>query len=78
MHRKHAVEDLGRNKVVVRIHQLDANDDGFDSTDDKKGQGVEDVQNAQLFVINRGHPLVERLDPRLAANLHVPNGHRIR
>ena len=63
MHREHAVEDLWRNKVVVRIHQLDANDDGFGSTDDKKRQGIEDVKNTQPFVINRYHPLVERLDP---------------
>src|SRR5438876_813861 len=51
MHREHAVEDLWRNKVIVRIHQLDANDDGFGSTDDKKRQGIEDVKNAQPFVI---------------------------
>ena len=30
MHGEHAIEDLRRNKVVVREHQLDANDERFD------------------------------------------------
>ena len=29
VHREHSVEDLRRNKVVVRTHQLDANDGSF-------------------------------------------------
>ena len=63
MHREHAVEDLRRNKIVVRMHQLDANDQGFDSTDHQEQQGGEDVEDAQPLVIDRGHPLVKLVSP---------------
>src|SRR4029077_8915237 len=46
VHGEHAVEDLRRNKIVVWIHQLDADDDGFDSSHDKKKQGVQDIEKA--------------------------------
>ena len=39
---------------------------GFDSGDDEKEQGINDVENTEPLVIDRGHPLVERLDPWLA------------
>jgi hypothetical protein len=33
------------HRIVVRVHQLDAHDGGFDSADDHKNQGVKDVEN---------------------------------
>src|SRR5438128_4691886 len=65
VHGEHAVEYLRRNKIVVRVHQLDAYDGCFDTADDEKKEGVEDVQNAQALVIDRGHPLMQRCNPWL-------------
>ena len=38
MHGEHLVEDFRRNEVVVRMHQLNANDERLDSTDQEKQQ----------------------------------------
>ena len=78
MHREHPVEDLRRNKIVVRMHQLDANDHRFEPSDDQIEQSVGDVKNADPFVIDRGHPLVNRLRPCPAGILQVFNGDRVR
>ncbi len=64
--------------MIVGIHQLDAYDEGLDSSDDEKAESVDYVENAQTLVINRGHPFVERLDPWPALNLRLLNGHHIR
>ena len=64
MHREHAVEDLGRNKIVVRTDQLDAHDRRLDPADHEKHQGVEDVQDAQPLVIDGGTPTRGALDQR--------------
>ena len=37
----------------------------------RKQQRVEDVENAQPLVIDRGHPVVERLDPGPALDLRT-------
>ncbi len=60
------------------MHQLNANDERLDSSDHQKQQGVENIENTQPFVINRGHPLVKLVDPRLLVNLHAGNRDRIR
>ena len=78
MHREHPVEDLRRNKIVVRVHQLDANDQRFNAGDHEEAQGVEDIENAEPFVIDRGHPLVQGLCPWLCRALEIFNGDRIR
>ncbi len=63
MHGEHAVEDLRGNEVEMRAHQLDANDEGFDATDDKKDQSVNDVEDTEALVVNRCHPAVKRFQP---------------
>jgi hypothetical protein len=78
MHREHAVEDLWRHKVVVRVHQLDAHDDGFDSGDDQENQRVKDIENAQALVIDCRHPLMQSLDPWPVRSFRGLNGHYIR
>jgi hypothetical protein len=40
VHREHPVEDLRRNKIAVRVHQLDANDQRFKTGDHEAAQGV--------------------------------------
>src|SRR5215469_10750790 len=45
MHCEHAVKNLWRYKIVVRMHQLDANDESLNPTHHKKHQSVKDVEN---------------------------------
>jgi hypothetical protein len=58
MHREQAIENLGRNKIVVRAHQLNAHDGGFDSADNEEDQREDNVKDAQALVIDGGHPLM--------------------
>jgi hypothetical protein len=46
MHGEHAIEDLGRDEVVVRADQLDAYDGGFYPANNEKEQRKQDVENA--------------------------------
>ncbi len=64
MHREHSVEDLGRNKIVVRTDKLDADNSRLDPGDHEKHQGINDVQNAQPLVINGRNPVVKPSDNR--------------
>ena len=59
MHREHAIENFGRNEVIVRDHQLNSHDGGLDAADDQHHQGVDDVHNAQALVIDGGDPAVQ-------------------
>jgi hypothetical protein len=62
MHGEHPVEDLRRDKIVMRTNQLNAHDRRFDSADHEKNQGVDDIQNAQPLVIDGRNPFVELID----------------
>ena len=44
----------------------------------RKNRRIDDVENSQPLVINRGHPPVKRVNPRLLVNLHAGNRDRIR
>ncbi len=59
MHGEHAVENLGRNKVVVRPDKLQAHDSGFDPAQDKKDRPVQNVEDPKSLVIHRRNPLVQ-------------------
>src|SRR5258708_19741368 len=59
MHREHPVKDLRRNKVLVGRAELDADDRGLNSTDQKKNQGIKDIHDAEPLVINCCHPIVK-------------------
>ena len=72
MHGEQAVEDLRRDKDVVRMHQLDPHNDGFDSGDHQKRQSVDDVENTEPLVIDRGYPLMQAVDPRPAPSICAP------
>ena len=79
MQGEHAVENLGRNKVVVRTHQLNPDDGGFNSSNDEEDQRIENVEDAQALVIYGGDPLVQRLKPcPVRAYSGGLNGYRIR
>src|SRR6266853_924762 len=73
MHGEHAIEHLWRDKIVVRVHQLDADNGCFNTADDEKNQGVKDVQNTQALVIDRGHPLMQRFNPWSTCRFSVLN-----
>jgi len=67
MHRKHAVENLGRNEVVVRNDELYPYNRGFNTPNDEEQKRVEDVQNPQLLVIHSDNPVVEPVADRPCA-----------
>src|SRR5262249_10036981 len=46
------VERVGRNQVIVRHSQLQANDKRFDSTDDEKEETSQHVENTDALVID--------------------------
>ena len=77
MHGEHAVEDFRRNEIVVRMHQLDAYDECLDSTEAEEQQRRDNVENPQPFVIDRGQPLMQLVDPRPGFYLTDRNGDRI-
>ena len=62
VHGEQPVEHLGRNKIVVRTDELNADDHRLDPADQQKQQGINDVQNAQPLVIDGRHPIVEPSD----------------
>ena len=64
VHREHPVEHLRRDEIVVRTNELDPHDGRFNSADHEKHQRIKDVQDAQPFVIDGGHPFVECFDER--------------
>ena len=45
-------------------NQLDPNDGGFDPADDEKNERIDDIQNPQTLVINRGDPFMQPLRPK--------------
>src|SRR5215469_15710707 len=47
MHGEHAVEHLRRNKIVVRMHQLGADDESLNTTHHQKPQCINDVEDSQ-------------------------------
>jgi hypothetical protein len=59
------------------MHQLNADDEGLDSTDQEKHQGRDDVENAKPFVIDSGQPLMKLVNPRLGVCLTGGNGDHI-
>src|SRR5712692_2314687 len=62
----------------MRVHQLDANDEGLDSADHEKQQRRENVENSQPLVIDRGQPLMKLVDPRPGFYVNAGNGDRVR
>ena len=73
MHGEHAIEHLWRDKIVVRAHQLDADNGCFNTADDEKNQGVKDVQNTQALVIDRGYPHMQHFNPWSTCRFSVLN-----
>ena len=67
VHGEHAVEDLGRDEIVVRTDELNPHDRRLNSADHEKDQRIEDVQDAQPLVIDGGHPFVKLLHETGAA-----------
>ena len=45
----------------MRAHELDAHDGRLHSSDYQKHERIKDVQDAEPFVIDRDHPLVQCL-----------------
>ena len=64
MHREHLIEHARRDEIIMWTDELNAHDHRFDPADQKKHQGINDVQDAQALVIDGGHPVVKLSDER--------------
>src|SRR5215467_177825 len=60
------------------MDQLNANDDGLNSTNHEKQQGRENVQNSKAFVIDRGEPLMKLVDPGSGFDLDAGDSDHVR
>lgn len=78
VHGEHAFEDLGRDEIVVRMHQLNANNESLNPAQHQKDERVNDVENAQPLMIDRRDPLMQQIDPRLLLNLQRGYCDRVR
>ncbi len=57
------LKTCGETKLLCGIHQLDANDCGFNAANDEKEQGEQYVENAQPLVIDGESPNRARFQP---------------
>jgi hypothetical protein len=64
VHGEEAVEDLGREKAVIRNGKLDAHQERFEARNDEEDQSVGDVHQADLLMIDGGEPVVQHLEHR--------------
>src|SRR5215469_17533556 len=77
MHSEHAVEDLWRYKIVVRMHQLDSNNESLNTSHDKKHQSINDIENPEPLVIDCGYPFVKCFNPGFFFNPNSRNCDRV-
>ena len=64
MHGEQAIEDFGRDEVIVGDRQLGAHDRGFHATDHQEQDAVAEVHQPQPLVIDRDDPVVQHLHQR--------------
>ena len=64
MHGEHLIEGLGGDEMIVGNDELDAHDGGFDAADHEEEDGIEDIENAEAFVVNGGDPGIENVAER--------------
>ena len=76
VHGEHAIEDLGRDEVIVGHGQLDAHHGGFQPGDEQEDQRVADIQHPDAFVVYRGEPFIHRVEPQLGMSGRGIKGHR--
>ena len=66
MHGEDAVVGIGRDEVIVRHRQLNANHHRLQSGYEQEEQRVPDVHEPDLFMVDGGDPAVDRLQIRTA------------
>ena len=66
VHGEELVEDLRRDEVIVGHGELNAHQDRFEAGDDQKDERVDDVHQADLFVVDGGQPLVDDVESAVA------------
>src|SRR6516164_58083 len=64
MHGEHAVKGLRRDEVVVGNDKLETHDGGFDAADHEEQDGVQNIKDAEAFVVNSGDPGIESVAKR--------------
>jgi hypothetical protein len=68
VHGEESVIDLRRKKMVVRLGQLDANGHRLRSADEQEDDAVHRIQEAELFMVDRNDPRVQRFEERTLAH----------
>src|ERR1700730_16544795 len=64
MHGEEAVVDLRAKKMIVGDGQLNAYKDGFRASDQQEEDGIEDIEDAEALVVDRGHPPMQPFQER--------------
>ena len=77
MHGEHPVEHLRRHEIVVRVHQLDADDERLDTGNAEENEREQDVQQSDPLVIHGRYPRVKRLAPGGRLNPGTLNDHDV-
>src|SRR5271155_4070505 len=67
MHGEHAIENLWRDEMILRNDELNAQDRRFDAADYEEEKRVENVKNAELFVIYGDDPFMQAIADRTRA-----------
>ncbi len=67
VHGEQLVVEFRREEVVVRDGKLNADGHRLGSGDEKEEERINDVENAQLLVIDGDHPAMQPLEQRRAA-----------
>ncbi len=63
VHGEEAVEGLRGDEVVVGDEKLDAHQYGFNAGDDKEDEGVADVHQADLLMVDGRNPVLHLIEP---------------
>ncbi len=61
VHGEELVEDLRRNKMIIGNGKLNPHQHRFEARNDEKDQGVYDIHQPDLLVVDRRQPLVHHI-----------------
>ena len=60
VHGEHLIEELRGDEMIVGNDELDAHDGGFNAADHEEQDGVEDIEDAEAFVVDGSDPRMEK------------------
>ena len=71
MHGEELVVEFGREKVIVRYGELNADCQSLGTGDEQEKDRVDDVENAELFVVHRDHPAMQPFENGAGARMRL-------